>query len=126
MATFPDDAACAEWLAHRRWPDGFVCPACGGRKGWKLQAKPWTWECAGCGRQTSTTAGTMMHRTRLLLRTWFAMRAATFLDRACVDKCKPCRCGRVQCSPQHFLYFLPEPQGQGSLRPTLFAGIKGR
>src|SRR5215468_9918443 len=22
-------------------------------------------------------------------------------------------------APQHFLYFLPEPQGQGSLRPTL-------
>ena len=21
-------------------------------------------------------------------------------------------------APQHFLYFLPEPQGQGSLRPT--------
>ena len=71
MATFPDDAACAEWLDHRRWPDGFVCPACSGRKGWKLEAKPWTWECAGCGRQTSTTAGTMMHRTHLPLRTWF-------------------------------------------------------
>lgn len=71
MATFPDDAACAEWLAHRRWPDGFVCPGCSGLKGWKLESKPWTWECAGCGRQTSTTAGTMMHRTHLPLRTWF-------------------------------------------------------
>jgi hypothetical protein len=71
MATFPDDAACAEWLAHRRWPTGFVCPACSGLKGWKLEAKPWTWEYAGCGRQTSTTAGTMMHRTHLRLRTWF-------------------------------------------------------
>jgi len=37
MATFPDDAA---------------CPACSGLKGWKLEAKPWTWECVGCGRQT--------------------------------------------------------------------------
>jgi hypothetical protein len=71
MATFPDDASCAEWLAHRRWPGGFICPACNGLKGWKLEAKPWTWECAGCGRQTSTTAGTMMHRTHLPLRTWF-------------------------------------------------------
>lgn len=71
MATFPDDAACAEWLAKRRWPDGFVCPTCGERKAWKLEAKPWTWECAGCGRQTSTTAGTMLHRTHLPLRTWF-------------------------------------------------------
>ena len=54
-----------------RWPEGFVCPACSGRKGWKLEAKPWTWECAGCGRQTSATAGTIMHRTHLPLRTWF-------------------------------------------------------
>lgn len=34
-------------------------------------AKAWTWECAGCGRQTSVTAGTIMHRTHLPLRTWF-------------------------------------------------------
>ena len=32
-ARFPDDDACARYLAERRWPDGFVCPACGGRKG---------------------------------------------------------------------------------------------
>src|SRR5215207_8233765 len=25
----------------------------------------------------------------------------------------------VTAAPWHFLYFLPEPQGQGSLRPTL-------
>ena len=71
MATFPDDAACAKWLARKRWPDGFICPACAGKRGWKLETKPWTWECAGCGRQTSTTAGTIMHRTHLPLRTWF-------------------------------------------------------
>jgi len=29
-ARFPDDAACATYLAARRWPDGFVCPGCGG------------------------------------------------------------------------------------------------
>jgi hypothetical protein len=41
MATFSDDAACAEWLAKRRWPNGFVCPSCGSLKGWNLEAKPW-------------------------------------------------------------------------------------
>jgi Transposase zinc-ribbon domain len=40
MATFPDDEACAGWLANRRWPHGFVCPGCDGQKGWKLEAKP--------------------------------------------------------------------------------------
>jgi len=77
MADFHDDYACAEHLAHKRWPDGFVCPHCGSRKGWRLEAKPWVWECAGkgddltCRRQTSVIAGTVMHGTHLPLRTWF-------------------------------------------------------
>lgn len=71
MALFPDDAACAEHLIRKRWPDGFRCPACACVKGWRLATKPWTYECAGCGKQTSATAGTIMHRTHLPLRTWF-------------------------------------------------------
>jgi hypothetical protein len=54
---FGSEDACAEYLAAVRWPDGFVCPGCGGRKAWQLESKPWTYECAGCGRQTSVTAG---------------------------------------------------------------------
>lgn len=68
---FPDDDACARYLAERRWPDGFVCPACGGRKGWALDRGRPTWECAACRRQTSVTAGTIMHRSHLALKTWF-------------------------------------------------------
>ncbi len=68
---FPDEGACARHLAKLRWPDGFTCPACGTCKGWELDTKPFTWECAGCHRQTSVTAGTVMHRSKLPLRTWF-------------------------------------------------------
>jgi predicted RNA-binding Zn-ribbon protein involved in translation (DUF1610 family) len=71
MADFRDDDACAAWLIARRWPDGFVCPTCGSKRAWRLEAKSWTWECADCGRQTSATAGTIMHGTHLPLRTWF-------------------------------------------------------
>jgi hypothetical protein len=70
-ARFPDNAACAAHLFARRWPEGFVCPACGGTKGWELKGKRFTWECAACARQTSVTAGTIMHRSHLPLRTWF-------------------------------------------------------
>ena len=70
-ARFPNQAACARYLAAKRWPDGFVCPACGVCKGWELETKPFTWECSGCHRQTSVTAGTVMHRSKLPLRTWF-------------------------------------------------------
>jgi hypothetical protein len=68
---FPDEAACVEYLAVARWPDGFRCPACDGAKAWRLSTKPFTWECADCGRQTSVTAGTVMHGTKLDLTVWF-------------------------------------------------------
>src|SRR6266545_2475027 len=48
---------------------GGVCE--GRTKAWELQTKAWTWECAGCGKQTSVTAGTIMHHPKLALTTWF-------------------------------------------------------
>jgi hypothetical protein len=68
---FPDEAACAAYLTAARWPQGFVCPACGGARGWALETKAWTHECAGCGKQTSVTAGTVMHGSKLPLTVWF-------------------------------------------------------
>ena len=68
---FPDDDACAAWLIEMRWPDGFVCPACGHDKGWALRGKVHTFECAGCRRQTSVTAGTSLHASKLALTVWF-------------------------------------------------------
>ena len=44
-AHVPDDDACAAWLIEMRWPDGFVCPACGHEKGWALRRKAHTFEC---------------------------------------------------------------------------------
>src|SRR5690349_14432281 len=70
-ARFPDDAACARWLFGRRWPDGFRCPGCGHDKGWELGRGALLVECARCRRQTSVTAGTVLHGSHLGLRTWF-------------------------------------------------------
>lgn len=68
---FPDEAACVVYLREARWPGGFVCPACGGLRGWALETKAWTHECAACGKQTSVTAGTVMHGSKLPLTVWF-------------------------------------------------------
>ena len=68
---FPDEAACVGYLFAARWPNGFVCPGCGNGRAWELQTKPWTWECAQCRRQTSVTAGTIMHQSKLPLTIWF-------------------------------------------------------
>ena len=66
---FPTEDACRAYLVRLRWPDGFCCPACGGRPGWPVRAV--LFECAACGRQTSVTAGTIFQDTRTPLRTWF-------------------------------------------------------
>ena len=77
-ALFPDDRACAEFIAQARWPDGFVCPHCGSKRVWKMQARPGLFQCIGidknglvCNRQTSIIAGTIMHGTKVPLRKWF-------------------------------------------------------
>jgi predicted RNA-binding Zn-ribbon protein involved in translation (DUF1610 family) len=68
---FATEDACAEYLFDRRWPDGFVCPGCGDGRAWLLRTKAFTYECAACGRQTSVTAGTIMHASKLPLTIWF-------------------------------------------------------
>jgi transposase-like protein len=68
---FPDDESCAAFLVKRRWPDGFICPGCGKHRGVSLKTRPRLHECLDCGRQTSVTAGTAMHRSKLPLTAWF-------------------------------------------------------
>ena len=68
---FPDEAHCAAFLFERRWLDGFVCPGCGARRAAALRSRAYTFDCLDCGRQTSITAGTAMHRSKLPLMTWF-------------------------------------------------------
>src|SRR3954451_7544999 len=68
---FPDEAACAEWLLERRWGSGFACPACGHDRFWRLGRKVLTLQCRACRRETSVTAGTVMHRSHLPLKVWF-------------------------------------------------------
>jgi hypothetical protein len=40
QSRFATEAACAKYLFERRWPDGFVCPGCGGGRAWGLKTKP--------------------------------------------------------------------------------------
>jgi hypothetical protein len=70
-AAFPDETSCAEYLFNRRWPNGFVCPCCGSTGYASLKSRAYTFECLGCGHQTSITAGTAMHRSQLSLEKWF-------------------------------------------------------
>jgi transposase-like protein len=66
---FATDEACCEYLRVLRWPQGFVCPRCGGSKSWKMVRNLLL--CSACRRQTSVTAGTVFQDTRLPLVLWF-------------------------------------------------------
>jgi hypothetical protein len=59
-------AAVFKW----RWPDGFECPVCGGHICSEVTTRG-LYQCSGCRRQTSLTAGTIFAATKVELRTWF-------------------------------------------------------
>jgi transposase-like protein len=68
---FATEEACREYLFASRWPEGFVCPACGSARAGEMHRRRLLWQCKDCGQQTSATAGTVMHATHTPLRTWF-------------------------------------------------------
>ncbi|MCP4339301.1 MAG: transposase [Desulfobulbaceae bacterium] len=54
VTMFPDNTACADFLARLRWPGGFICPAC------KTNSIPWNESrsrlaCPACRHQTSVS-----------------------------------------------------------------------
>ncbi len=67
---FATEDACLRYLIDSRWPDGFVCPRCRWREAyWKAPRK--LFQCKVCGYQTSVTAGTVLHRSKMPLVQWF-------------------------------------------------------
>jgi transposase-like protein len=68
---FADEAACRTYLAGLRWPDGFVCPACGAVHEMASAVRiGHRWRCRKCRRQVSVTAGTVFQDSHLPLTLW--------------------------------------------------------
>ena len=69
---FHTEAACVDFLIDIRWPKGFSCPKCGTGHGHRLKTRDLI-ECSNklCCNQMSVTSGTVMHRSKQDLRTWF-------------------------------------------------------
>ncbi len=67
---FSTEEACTKFLIDSRWPDGFVCPRCGGREYYWLEVRRLL-QCHACRYQASPTAGTVMHRSKMPLTLWF-------------------------------------------------------
>lgn len=62
--------ACQKHLFEIRYPEGFVCPRCGGHHYYPIQSRRLL-QCKECRYQTSLTVGTVMEKTRLHLQVWF-------------------------------------------------------
>lgn len=61
---------CHAELIAMRWPDGFVCPACGGTEH-SYTAIRRIFQCSACRKQTSARAGTIYHKSSTPLTKWF-------------------------------------------------------
>lgn len=70
---FPDDAACARYLEHLRWPHGFVCAKCGniGEPYRFPKRKSVVLRCRACKFNASLMAGTVMQDSHMPLSIWF-------------------------------------------------------
>ena len=69
---FPTDAACREYLAACRWPEGVRCPRCGNDQPYDVGE--FRWQCHQCHKQGyrfSVIAGTIFENTKYPLKTWF-------------------------------------------------------
>ena len=67
---FSDEEDCFKYLFRLRWPNGFVCPKCGGSEYYMIY-KHKRFQCKQCRHQTSVTAGTAFHKSHQPLRVLF-------------------------------------------------------
>src|SRR5947209_7398336 len=70
QAAYGTEERCRTAVEELRWPEGFACPACGGRQGTRLSTRPKI-QCTSCRHQASSTAGTIFASTKLPLTRWF-------------------------------------------------------
>jgi transposase-like protein len=81
----PDENAAYLFLEGLRWPDDPICPHCGNDKAYFLTPKNGVgrgsgkkrnisvrrvWKCAKCRKQFSVLTGTVMHGSKISVRTW--------------------------------------------------------
>jgi transposase len=68
---FPDDAACLEWLARYRYPDGIYCPKCEKVTKHHREKKRPSYSCQFCGHRVHPMVGTIFEDSATSLRLWF-------------------------------------------------------
>src|SRR5687767_1394668 len=71
---FQDETEARKHLESLRWPNGAVCPHCGGTdRNSLLEGKshrPGLYFCGDCREQFTVTVGTVFERSKIPLRKW--------------------------------------------------------
>ena len=70
MKDYGTEEQCRKALFQSRWPQGYVCPECGGKTYCTLKARA-VYQCNRCHHQHSLISGTIFSATKLPLTTWF-------------------------------------------------------
>jgi transposase-like protein len=70
---FSDEQTCIDTIAQLRWPDGPVCPKCGGKEHYYL-ASQLRWKCKNpkCYKQFTVKLGTIFEDSPISLDKWLA------------------------------------------------------
>lgn len=70
VAQYGEEVQCHERLVSLRWPKGFECGRCGGRR-YSVIGPRRLFQCSGCRYQASVKAGTIFAASKLPLTKWF-------------------------------------------------------
>src|SRR5450432_3203929 len=121
---FGTERRCGAQLTRQRWPDGFQCPRCAGpSRGYMTSRR--VHECAACGYQCSVTAGTIFHKTRTPLASWFWAIYRMSHDKKGISAVQLAKEIGVSY-PTAWLDAAQDPQGHGGPRSELSAARSGR
>lgn len=72
LERYGTEGQCHAAVVAQRWPNGFVCPECGGTRHCTFERKGLRyWQCSACREQTTVMCGTIFEATKLPLTTWF-------------------------------------------------------
>lgn len=72
LARYGQEHQCEAALESARWPEGFVCPICKGRRHCNYKrGKVKVFQCCICRKQVTLTEDTVFHSTKLPLTIWF-------------------------------------------------------
>ena len=81
---FPDEHSCRMDMKNRREKEGMRCRKCGGTN-LNFLEKRYEWHCNDCKFRTTIRSGTVIHDSKLPVRTWYKCMALMMMTRKAIS-----------------------------------------